>query len=277
MNIRKVNATCLELGIDYDAKKGWEQWFLLTSDWHLDNPKCDRKTLKRHLEQAKERNAKIIIFGDLFCAMQGKYDKRSNKLSLRPEHQTDNYLDSLVDTTAEFLEPYKSHIAAISPGNHETSIQGRHETDLTGRLCQQINVYKIAYSGWVVFRLRCKEMRTRTINLSYHHGYGGGGPVTKDIIQTNRKAVYLPDADIVVSGHTHDSFVFPVSRVRLKANGEQVLEQQHHIKTGNYKDEFTCGSGWAVEKGMPPKIIGSVWMRLFFERTDIQREFMMTT
>ena len=92
MNIRKLNNTCLELGIDYTARNGWELWILLTSDWHWDNPKCDRKTLKRHLDQAKERNAKIIITGDLFCAMQGKYDKRSNKSSLRPEHQTDNYL-----------------------------------------------------------------------------------------------------------------------------------------------------------------------------------------
>lgn len=277
MNIKKLNSTCIELGIDYEAKKGWEQWFLLTSDWHLDNPKCDRKTLKRHLDQVKERNAKILIFGDLFCAMQGKYDKRSNKSSLRPEHQTDNYLDSLVDTTAEFLQPYKDCIAAISPGNHETSIQAKHETDLIGRLCEKLGVVKLAYSGWVVFKLRDKGQRVRTLNLSYHHGYGGGGPVTKDIIQASRKAVYTPDADVVVSGHTHDSWIFEIPRVRLKQNGEQVIEYQTHIKTGNYKDEYTCGSGWAVEKGMPPKKIGSVWMRLFYERGDIHREFIMTT
>lgn len=267
----------MELGIDYTARNGWELWILLTSDWHWDNPKCDRKTLKRHLDQAKERNAKIIITGDLFCAMQGKYDKRSNKSSLRPEHQTDNYLDSLVDTAAEFLEPYKDHIVMISPGNHETAIQGRHETDLIARLCEKLGVNKMAYSGWVVFKMRCNAQRVRALNLSYHHGYGGGGPVTKDIIQASRKAVYTPDADVVVSGHTHDSWIFEIPRVRLKANGEQEVEYQTHIKTGNYKDEYTCGGGWAVEKGMPPKKIGSVWMRLFFEREDIQREFVLTT
>lgn len=265
------------MGINYLRTKGWEQHILLTSDWHWDNPKCDRKALKRHLDQAVEIGAKIIIFGDLFCAMQGKYDKRSNKSSLRQEHQVDNYLDALVNTAADFLTPYKDNILAISPGNHETSILGRHETDLVARLCEKLGVVKLAYTGWIVFRLRNEHNTgTFTYNLSYHHGYGGGGPVTKDVIQTNRKAVYLPDADIVVSGHTHDSWIFDVPRVKLKQSGEQVIRYQTHVKTGNYKDEYTGGYGWAIERGMPPKKIGSVWMKFIWEREEIHKSFSMT-
>jgi hypothetical protein len=37
---------------------------------------------KRHLELARKRNAVIIDGGDLFCAMQGKYDPRSDKRDL---------------------------------------------------------------------------------------------------------------------------------------------------------------------------------------------------
>ncbi len=243
------------------------QHFLLLSDIHWDNPKCDRKTLTRHLEQAKDIGAPVLIFGDLFCAMQGKYDPRASKNSVRPEHQVNNYLDALVDTAAEFFRPYP--VLFISPGNHETAILRRQETDITQRLADAIGCKAGTYAGWIVFNTyRENGKGTSTTALSYHHGYGGGGPVTKDTIQASRKAVYLPDADIVVSGHTHDRWIFPVSRVSLRKSGEQVIQEQLHLKLGTYKDEYTHGGGWAVEKGMPPKQVGGVWLRFTGDRSD---------
>ena len=44
---------------------------LLLSDIHWDNPKCDRELLKRHLDQAKEIGADVLLNGDTFCLMQG--------------------------------------------------------------------------------------------------------------------------------------------------------------------------------------------------------------
>ena len=78
--------------------KGWEQWLLLRSDVHHDNPKCDWKAERKHLDMAVERDAIVIDNGDLFCAMQGKYDKRANKDSVRPEHASGDYLDKLLNT-----------------------------------------------------------------------------------------------------------------------------------------------------------------------------------
>ena len=56
-----------------------EHKFLLMSDIHIDSRKCDRALLKKHLDQAKAEGAGVFIFGDLFDAMQGKYDPRSAK------------------------------------------------------------------------------------------------------------------------------------------------------------------------------------------------------
>jgi UDP-2,3-diacylglucosamine pyrophosphatase LpxH len=53
------------------------QEYLLISDIHLDNPKCRRDLLKRHLDQAMEKKAPVFINGDLFCAMQGNKDRRA--------------------------------------------------------------------------------------------------------------------------------------------------------------------------------------------------------
>ena len=272
MNIKKLKPYTVECRVLYNRSRDWSFRVLLLSDLHVDNPKCDRALLTRHLEEARKIGAPIMVFGDLFCAMQGKYDKRANKSALRPEHQVNNYLDALVDTTAEYFLPYKNLVRFITPGNHETAILGRHETDLTARLADKLGCERGTYSGWVLWRFEIDSETggsVRTVPMSYHHGYGGGGPVTKDVIQTNRKAVYLPDAKIVVSGHTHDRWIFPISRIRLRENGEQIADEQLHVKLGSYKDEYTPGEGWAVEKGMPPKPLGGAWLNFYYHAENV--------
>lgn len=257
MQVRKLKTYSIE--VKHDCTEAIRFSYLLLSDVHWDSPHCDRALLKKHLDMAKARGAGIMVFGDFFCAMQGKYDPRGAKGNIRPEHDVPNYLDALVDSAAEYLLPYRENILLITPGNHETSILKRLETDLTGRLCAALGVQTCAYAGWVMLRYRSSSS-SAVKNISYHHGYGGGGPVTKDVIQASRRSVYLPDADILVSGHTHDRWIFPIQRVRLNKGGQQQLQEQLHIKLGTYKDEFSGGNGWAVERGMPPKSMGGVWM-----------------
>lgn len=252
--------------VTFDVSSNDRKSFLLISDLHWDNPKCDRVLLKKHLDQAKEKGAGILIFGDLFCAMQGKYDPRGSKESIRPEHNVNNYLDAIVEDAIKYFTPYKDNLAYISPGNHETSILKRLETDIIKRLGDGLGVATGAYSGWVIFNPR-RAKNSFVFNMAYHHGYGGSSPVTKDVIQASRRAVYLPDAHVLVSGHVHERNIFPIMRAHLNSvTGKQVLREQLHLKLGTYKDEYTVGNGWAVEKGMPPKALGGMWLHFDISR-----------
>ncbi len=260
----------------------FEQKFLLTADRHWDNPQSNHDLQKRHLELAKHYKAGVIDIGDFFCAMQGKFDKRSRKGDLRPEHKRDDYLDSLVETATEFFEPYADLFIMLGMGNHETSILKKHEINLTNGLVASLNrsggeIYNGGYSGWIVFEfVNEKTGQTDSRRLWYIHGYGGGGPVTRGVIQTNRKAVYLPDADIVISGHTHDEWILPISRNRLSIDNRQYLDEQIHVQIPTYKDEYSDGYlGFHVESGRPPKPIGAIWMRTFKEdsRSPISVDF----
>lgn len=272
--VKKKDAISIEMPISGENP---DVYYLLISDLHWDNPHCDRALLKRHLDLALERNAVIMVFGDLFCAMQGKYDPRGNKASIRPEHNVANYLDAIVDDAVQWFKPYAQNIGLITPGNHETSILRRLETDLTERLANGLGVMRGNYAGWVFLDFRRTDTTFYRKVLSYHHGYGGGGAVTKDIIQASRKAVYLPDADIVVSGHTHDRWVFPIQRVRISSHGNQTLEEQLHLKLGTYKDEYLAGNGWAVERGLPPKATGGMWLKGSYQRfSDTKHIITMT-
>ena len=257
----------LPLRMEYGGA-AWEQWFLLLSDVHWDNPHCDRAMLSRLLRQANERNAGILSFGDWFDAMGGKYDPRMVKDGVRPEHQQGNYLDVLVDDSAAYLEPYRQNLVMLADGNHETAIRKRLETDLTQRLAQLLGVRAMGYTGYVQFRFSNqgnKGGRSTTV-LYYTHGDGGGGPVTRGVISTNRRAVSYPDANIVVSGHIHESWIVSVPRHRITQRGTRYIDEQVHVQLSTLKQEATLGSGYHMEKGRGPKPLGGAWLRFYWDR-----------
>jgi len=260
--------------------RDWERWFLLRSDAHHDNLHADHALERRHLDEALERDAGILDIGDLFCAMQGKWDKRADQDALRPELRGNRYLDQLVAYNGDFYAPYARNWILLSPGNHETSILKHHQTDLTERLAERMaatgghhpEVGK--YTGWVRFVFAGRGRRSESKALWYTHGYGGGGPVTRDVIQTARQAVYLGGVDVVHTGHTHDAFDVPVMREELDHTGTPQLREIAFVKTPGYKDEYSPGEGYHVEKGRGPKPKGAAWLsftrRFNPERIEIE-------
>ncbi len=276
---REPNSVCAKAHIEYEGNQEWEQWVLVTSDEHIDNPKCDQALLLHHMEQAVERNAMMLKLGDSLDAMQGKTDRRSNKSDLADKYKRSDYLNALVEGLVEFYSPYKSHIAYMSYGNHETSLIKYYEFDALSLIVRDLQlqgspVVLGGYRGWIKFLFSRGSGGRQSINLYQVHGYGGGGPVTKDVIQANRKAVYLPDADIVVSGHTHDRNIFPIEQIRLTDTGREIQHTQYHVKTGGYKNEFLeIDQGFAVEKGIPPKTVGGYWIKFYFSYRSRRIEF----
>ena len=137
----------------------------------------------------------------------GKWDRRSDLSQCRPEHQQGRYLDSLVETAADFYQPWADQFVLMSPGNHETAILKRHETDLTDRLAERMRsmgsqVVTGTYGGFIRFQVELTCGRTLSRVMYYHHGHGGGGLMTHGVLNTRRRQSYLPNADIVWSAPT---------------------------------------------------------------------------
>lgn len=243
-----------------------EFWSLHISDVHWDNPKCNRELFKKHLDEALELNAPIFIYGDFFCAMQGKYDPRKSKTDLRPEHAKSNYLDALVETAEEALAPYANNIVLITDGNHETSIRRIHETDLLDRLCGRLRsrggiTRHGGYQGWVKWG-HTYYRKKASFDLFYHHGSGGGAPVTKGAIDFNRLSEQVV-ADVFVSGHIHRLNHNTQMVMKLTNKGNQVETQRDYVRTSTYKQEGTCEGGWAVERRMGPRPLGGYWLKTY--------------
>lgn len=262
---RQLSKNVFEVRVQARLIKDWTFRCLVTGDRHWDNPDSNHKLQQEHLEEAKAIGAPVIDIGDFLCLMQGKYDPRSSKSKVRPEHNTDNHLGDVVSSAVDFFSDYKDELVVIGVGNHEASVSKRIELSITDLLVDGLrangsNVYNGQFSGFVLFRFQDGKS-VRQVTMHYDHGYGGGSPVTADMPSHARRQAFLPDADIIVSGHTHDAWARKIARKRVNGAGKVYLDEQLHIKVPTYKDEYKDGSGgWHVETGKPPKPVGAYWV-----------------
>ena len=251
---------------------------LLISDLHWDNPKCDRVTLKRHLDLALAGNNDILINGDLFCLMQGAYDPRKSKSDIRPEHNVANYFDAIIETAVEWFTPYAHNIKLIGYGNHETNILKRQETDIIERFVTLLN-YKTGsdiqvggYGGWIRYNFNYGKLdQVVSYKIKYMHGFGGGGAVTRGTIQHNRMSVNVENADAIWMGHVHEDYEMTYTVECLSNKDTIVLRDILMVRTSAYKEEYGDGSkGWHIERGASPKPVGGRWLILIPTRGENQ-------
>lgn len=245
--------------------------FLLISDIHWDNPKCKRDILKKHLDKAVSEGAFIIVNGDFFCLMQGKYDPRRSKKDILPEHNKANYLDAVIQDAVQWFAPYKDNLLLVGYGNHETAIVKACETDPLQRFVDLFNMTNNAnleiggYGGVVDVKMNANKNSNRgKFTIRYYHGYGGGGAVTKGVIQDQRQMAMWEGYDMTWQGHVHELY-HHVNPVEFYDSHQKKIKIRnvHQVRTASYKEEYEDGfGGFHIERGRPPKPIGGYWLTL---------------
>ena len=255
--------------LDFDQDDSFEKLLFFTSDTHYDSVYCNRNLFTEDMDEALRRDASINFFGDFFDALQGRFDPRRDMSILRPEYRRADYYDFVVADCAEKLKPYAKNIMLMAPGNHELSVLKNANTFLSDRLVNTLNtryggsIVHGGYGGWLRIVFKVKGMPKGSVNIKYFHGSGGEAPVTRGVIQTNRQAVYLPDADIVVNGHSHNAYWIPITRERIGGKGDHFFDTQHHIRTPGYMQGYGDGTtGWEVTRGGVPKPLGSCYVKI---------------
>lgn len=264
--ISRLSEACTEVVTPVQA--GADIRYLYISDIHLDNPHCDRALLRRHLDQALESNSLVFVFGDIVCAMQNTKDPRAAKED--DPYQSSKYVNHLINDVVAFFRPYRDILAVMSDGNHETAFCKHYGVDLLALVCQLLQaegspVQHMPYQGWVKHRYKQKHGGWSSCGASqlthYDHGRGGGGPVTRNIIETNRRLARVEGASCYVYGHVHEMWQLRTHRERLTDQGNMGLPSQLHLQCGTYKQEYTAGNGFHMQRGGPAKPLGGWWLR----------------
>jgi hypothetical protein len=257
-----------------DVEVGQQQKIYLISDAHFDSVFCDRDLFKRHLERALKDKAFILDGGDFFDAMQGRFDPRRSMDELRPEYRRDDYYDFVVRDAAEYLEPFAPSMILMAPGNHELSILKNANTYLTDRLVAELRrrgapVVTGGFKGWVrvLWRYRNGNDGGSFLIRYSHSGGGHSAPVTRGVIDTNRQAVYLPDAHVVWNGHNHEGWIVPIARERISGKGSVFSDIAWFIRTPGYKAEYESSDiGFAAQRATGPRPRGCAVITLEYTK-----------
>lgn len=276
MEIKQIDDTIV---CSMRYKSGFEQWFLLCSDVHIDSKYCKKNIFRRHLEEAKERNAKVLIAGDFFDLMQAKNDPRHNKRNLDTYDIQDTYFNSVIGKTFNFIHPYKEQLAMIGYGNHETASVKHSEVDVLKLFVTMLNnsganITLGGYGGWIRFKFEQESGGGRQSYLMfYHHGSGSNAPMTKGLLNSVRASAFLPDADIIWTGHNHESWLVKQERYRVNDMNKTFNDSQYLLKSSTYYDDTEKGFGFLYEKLSNPKPIGAWWLRFYYANKNIYFEF----
>lgn len=263
--IKKLNKMVCEVRV-YLKPKEKDFSVYIGPDHHWDNPKCERKLLKQHLDEAVAKDMIILMPGDTFCLMQGKWDPRRSKKDIRPEHNVPNYLDAVINDAVEWYKPYSRNMI-LGNGNHETAILKNLETDVLERFAGGMgnNTPVMGYQGWVIFKV-CSESSPKvvhnTLKIYFHHGYGGGGAVTRGQISMSRHMMAVEGADIITQGHIHEKSNTEVMMHYLDCNSQSMkakIKSVLLVQSSTYKQEYTEG-GFHIEKGRPAKPLGGIFV-----------------
>jgi hypothetical protein len=262
---KRLSPELLEVRIPYTSVKV-PATFLLASDIHLDNPKCNRGLFKQHLDECRSIGGHALFFGDVLCLMQGKKDRRGSKSDIRPEHLGSNYFDLVFRESANFFKPYNDIILMMGDGNHETAVLSNQEIDPLENVVRLMRndgavTEHMGYQGFIRFVFERENGGVRRCTLFFHHG-AWGGIVTKGTMGGGRYSQVAPDADIVLNGHNHERSIVAHPCYRVSNEGKAWVEQRWHLQTGTYKQEFGGTGGWAVERIVMPKSIGGIWLDL---------------
>ena len=151
---------------------------------------------------------------------------------VKDEFRGPDYLDRLVSGFVDLAGPVARNVAFMGRGNHEEMIARNNNTDLIERSAERLRqlgsrVATGGIGGWILCRIRVTSTTRLLVPIFYHHGTASGGLASK----VTRRAAMLPEAAVVITGHTSDEYII-------------------------------TESSWHSREERPPSPVGGTWLEL---------------
>ena len=234
----------------------------LMSDLHIGAAHVDYKLIQRELDEALANADRISINGDLLDLILPKDAKRYQPNAVHPRvAKRNDQVNAVIEWTVEILEPVAHLIDMIGVGNHETSVQKWNSVDPTLLILYELEkiarqkdpnhvIHYGGYTGFIDYRVRTPHAKKggHRFVIYYHHGSGGAAPVTRGIIDFNRRDVFV-DADLLWLGHKHSRLAVTVEKLRCPEIGHEVdVREVNHVMTGAYFSTYAGQSQESVRK-----------------------------
>lgn len=211
---------------------------------------------------------KIILSGDFFDLMEGKFDRRASK---RDDKLKGHYINKLVDLSVKGLKKYKDKIIGWNKGNHELSFEKFSDVSITNFVCDAlgINPIKKGMHGYYVFKFVAKRDPEKIRNskiIYFTHNTGMNGRRSKGSLAADILAGERPSADIWIGEHSHRGVIVPLKVETLTHLNTIKYKRKYFCQSLTYKtaDEDPKGESFEINKGVGLLPTGGMFFDFYF-------------
>jgi hypothetical protein len=231
--------------------------FALMNDIYLSENHPNLKLTEKHLKEAIEKNARILLNGNTL-----DFFRENKDFSIRKNPESEFQKNLSIDFAYEFLKPFASNIDFIS----------YKDSEHTNTLPLKKLISRLNYSMDTNI-LMCPSKNWFTINFQMGHSsykyriFSDEGktksPVTKGKIQHSRLAEKIDGADVIwLFGKGND---YEHSRIieTLNSKNEILHKEILELRTPSYYKKKTNGTENEV-----PESAGGRWLEIELHRSD---------
>ncbi len=297
-----------DIQLPWKPVKAYKPIVVFCGDLHWGSPDCSEDLFRAFVKEYSGRpHTWILLLGDMIDAI-ALTDKRFLQSGLHVRyHGRDNFLDLMASDLVDALRPLtqretscvhhyityrtdgpgKPLVSELHPVRHQIigEIQSNHHFALVKSSSFDPGFHvreslQIPYLGvdayvrikWLYYG-RHDGSERRTL-IKVHHGTPSNTQYNASrAISAEKIAANFPDADVVVSGHTHDvSCDTPI--VREYVRGDRIFQKaQYVMQSGTFKrsrqyDGSAQMNLYQERRGLRIKPLGWSWVEFSFHRSD---------
>lgn len=192
-------------------------------DLHIGSAKCDIEAIKAQVEVIrKEPNTYCVLLGDLI--------NNSTKTSVGDVYSEPMSPMRQMQVCVDLFTPIKDKILAITSGNHERRTYKNDGVDLMAFFAQCLGLEKYYnYTSTLIF-LKTGHSNVNGNPLVYTiyvtHGDGQGGKTTGGKANGLSRRGQVVDADIIITGHTHQPITFREAIYAVDKSHRKVIKRE---------------------------------------------------
>ena len=231
------------------------------SDWHLDDPNCDKGLIKSDIDFVNEKeNRFMTLTGDIMGCTTTHSVSNSYESQMTPHME--------LKQARKMLSPVKDKVLASIMGNHERRIYRNDGMDVAEELARELGCY-YSKEGMVLkvkFGERKSNQKPQVYTLYLSHGFTGSRTTGGKANRLDKlRNIVVTDVYIVSHSHQKISFNKDIFMPDMR-NNKITRKKQTFINTGAYLDY----GGYGEVKAYDPTDLGTVTLRLYAGEKNIE-------
>lgn len=194
-------------------------------DLHIGSKRCDYKLINERIERVKNNeNVYAIILGDII--------NNSTKNSVGDVYEEPLSPMQQIKTATTMFMPIKDKILCVVSGNHCDRSYKESGIDLMHFMCAELGISdKYDTIGCLTFiRFGSAAHKNGSRKMCYTmyvtHGTGQGGRLIGSKATGLARRGEIVDADVIVTGHTHQAITFRQSSYKVDYQNSSAYEKE---------------------------------------------------